>query len=99
MAKFVEENAEKIPEAERTELTTKNDELKKVLDDETAEASALTAASDAVMEVYQRVGQAMVQNQQAQAPEGEAGSAAGEPEADTEDDVVEGEIVDEGEAS
>ncbi len=99
VAKFVEENAEKIPEAERTELTTKNDELKKVLDDETAEASALTAASDAVMEIYQRVGQAMVQNQQAQAPEGEAGSAAGEPEADTEDDVVEGEIVDEGEAS
>jgi molecular chaperone DnaK len=99
VAKFVEENAEKIPEAERTELTTKNDELKKVLDDETAEASALTAASDAVMEIYQRVGQAMVQNQPAQAPEGEAGSAAGEPEADTEDDVVEGEIVDEGEAS
>ena len=99
VAKFVEENAEKIPEAERTELTTKNDELKKVLDDEAAEASALSAASDAVMEIYQRVGQAMVQNQQAQAPEGEAGSAAGEPEADAEDDVVEGEIVDEGEAS
>ena len=100
VAKFVEENAEKIPEAERTELTTKNDELKKVLDDEAAEAPALTAASDAVMEIYQRVGQAMVQNQQAQAPEGgEAGPAAGEPEADTEDDVVEGEIVDEGEAS
>jgi len=101
VAKFVEENADKIPEAERTELTTKNDELKKVLDDETAEASALTAASDAVMEVYQRVGQTMVQNQQAQAPQGDAdaGAAAGEPEADTEDDVVEGEIVDEGEAS
>jgi molecular chaperone DnaK len=99
VAKFVEENAEKIPEAERTELTTKNDELKKVLDDEAAEAPALTAASDAVMEIYQRVGQAMVQNQQAQAPGGEAGSAADEPEADTEDDVVEGEIVDEGEAS
>ena len=99
VAKFVEENAEKIPEAERTELTTKNDELKKVLDDEAAEAPALTAASDAVMEIYQRVGQAMVQNQQAQAPEADAGSAAGEPEADAEDDVVEGEIVDEGEAS
>ena len=48
VAKFVEENAEKIPEAERTELTTKNDELKKVLDDEAAEAPTLTAASDAV---------------------------------------------------
>ena len=70
VAKFVEENAEKIPEAERTELTTKNDELKKVLDDEAAEAPALTAASDAVMEVYQRVGQAMVQNQQAASPGG-----------------------------
>jgi molecular chaperone DnaK len=101
VAKFVEENADKIPETERTELTTKNDELKKVLDDEAAEASTLTAASDAVMEIYQRVGQAMVQNQQAQAPQGDAaaGSASGEPETDTEDDVVEGEIVDEGEAS
>jgi len=47
------------------------------------------------------VGQAMVQNQQARSPQGEAeaGSTAGEPEADAEDDVVEGEIVDEGEAS
>ena len=101
VAKFVEENAEKIPEAERTELTTKNDELKKVLDDETAEASALTAAS---------------RRRHGGLPTGRPGHGAEpagaeprrarrpvrppvEPEADAEDDVVEGEIVDEGEAS
>ena len=50
------------------------------------------------------VGQAMVQNQQAAAPTGEPagdGGAAGaeQSEPDGDDDVVEGEIVDEGGAS
>jgi molecular chaperone DnaK len=106
VSKFVQENADKIPDAEQSELTTKNDELRKVLDDEGAEASALTAAADAVMGVYQRVGQAMVANQQTaepQAPAGDgeptAGQAQGDDEAEDEEGVVEGEIVDEGEAS
>ena len=67
VAKFVEENAETIPAADKDELVAKNEELKKVLDDESSDAAALTAANDAVMQVYQRVGQAMVQNQQASA--------------------------------
>jgi hypothetical protein len=52
------------------------------------------------MQVFQRVGQAMYEQQQAQsapdagAPGDQAGGAAAEPE--SEDDVVEGEIVDEG---
>ncbi|MGH2629995.1 MAG: molecular chaperone DnaK [Actinomycetota bacterium] len=102
VAKFVEENAETIPAADKDELVAKNEELKKVLDDDSSEAAALTAANDAVMQVYQRVGQAMVQNQQASAGAstgdgGEAGAEQSEPDGD--DDVVEGEIVDEGEAS
>jgi Flp pilus assembly protein TadG len=54
------------------------------------------------MQVFQRVGQAMYENQQAQAasePAGDAGAAdAGQTQAesDDDDDVVEGEIVDEG---
>ncbi|HJR99019.1 MAG TPA: molecular chaperone DnaK [Actinomycetota bacterium] len=104
VAKFVEDNAETIPAADKDELVSKNEELKKVLDDESSDAAALTAANDAVMQVYQRVGQAMVQNQQAAAPTGEPagdGSAAGaeQSEPDGDDDVVEGEIVDEGGAS
>ena len=75
-----------------------------MLDDEASEAAALTAANEALMQVYQRVGQAMVQNQQASAASGEptgdgteAGAEQSEPEGD--DDVVEGEIVEEGGAS
>jgi molecular chaperone DnaK len=102
VSKFVEDNADKIPETEKSELTTKNDELKKALDDEGAEAASLTAAADAVMAVYQRVGQAMVQNQQATASEPGADQAATDDQQETpedEDDVVEGEIIEEGGAS
>jgi molecular chaperone DnaK len=102
VSKFVEDNADAIPEAEKTELGAKNGELRKVLDDEDADAASLTAAADALMSVYQRVGQAMVQNQQAGATEPTADQDAGQDEPQPEpedDDVVEGEIVDEGEAS
>jgi molecular chaperone DnaK len=104
VAQFVEENGEQIPDADKDELVAKNEELKKVLDDESADAGALTAANDAVMEVYQRVGQAMVQNQQASAASGEptgdgSEAAADQSEPEGDDDVVEGEIVDEGGAS
>jgi molecular chaperone DnaK len=104
VAKFVEDNAETIPAADKDELISKNEELKKVLDDEASDAAALTAANDALMQVYQRVGQAMVENQQAAAPSGEPAGEGGEAgaeqsEPDGDDDVVEGEIVDEGGAS
>ena len=99
---FVAENGEAIPESDKADVTAKNEELKKVLDDEAASAAALTAAADAVMEVYQRIGQAMVQNQQTEASPSGDGSAddGGSPEEPEDDnDVVEGEIVDEGGAS
>jgi molecular chaperone DnaK len=101
--KFVADEADKIAEADRTELTKKSDELKDILKDEAAEAATLTAAADSLMEVFQRVGTAMVQNQQAAQAATADDAGAGEPQAAadaaSDDDVVEGEIVEEGGAS
>jgi molecular chaperone DnaK len=99
--KFIADNGDKVPETDKAELTKVNDELKDVLKDEAADAEKLTAATDATMNVFQRIGQAMYENAQAQTaephPDPAAEGASTEPE--TDDDVVEGEIVDEGEAS
>jgi molecular chaperone DnaK len=103
--KFVEENGDKVPEADKTELTQKNDALKEALKDEGAEAETLSQATEATMQVFQRIGQAMYEHQQAAQAAG--GSEAGSTEAgggtqsepESEEDVVEGEIVDEGGAS
>jgi molecular chaperone DnaK len=100
--RFVQENGDKIADGDKADLAKANDELKDVLKDESADAQTLRSAADAAMQVFQRVGQAMVQQQQAaQAPSSEGGDGAGETGAATEseDDVVEGEIVDEGGAS
>ncbi|MGZ5319224.1 MAG: molecular chaperone DnaK [Actinomycetota bacterium] len=98
--KFVTDEGDKIPEADRMELSKKSDELKDILKDEAADAATLTAAADALMEVFQRVGTAMVQNQQAVPTEATDDAGAGETaDAASEDDVVEGEIIEEGGAS
>jgi molecular chaperone DnaK len=100
--KFIEENGGKVPESDTAELRGTNDELKEMLKAEDADVDKLRAATEATMQVFQRVGQAMYENQQAQAasePAGDAGAAdAGQTQAesDDDDDVVEGEIVDEG---
>ena len=106
--RFVEENTDKIADGDRAELVQSNDELKQVLKGDDATADALRSATQSVMQVFQRVGQAMVQQQQQQQQQQQAQSAqpsgTGEPAADaspegSDDDVVEGEIVDEGDAS
>jgi molecular chaperone DnaK len=102
--KFVEENGDKVPETDKTELVQKNDALKEALKDEAAEAATLNQATEATMQIFQRVGQAMYEKQQAQSADGGAGAGdAGDPgeqaHAESEDDVVEGEIVEEGGAS
>ena len=88
-----------VPAADRDELTAANAELKEALGNADADAEQLTSASEKVMAIFQRIGQAM--HQQASASEGSADAAAEGPDAATTDDdeVVEGEIVDEGEAS
>jgi molecular chaperone DnaK len=103
--KSLEEWGDKVPEGDRDDLRKSNDELKEVLKDEGADAERLRSASDATMQIFQRIGQAMYQNQQAQTtsePQAAAGGADGVPSGgppEDEDDVVEGEIVDEGGAS
>jgi len=96
--KFVSESGEQIPEADKTELTTATESLKEALKDQDADAAKLNAASEAVMTVFGRVGQAM--HQQVQPDAGAAGPAAEAGSEDAADDeVVEGEIVEEGGAS
>jgi molecular chaperone DnaK len=94
--KFIADDGDKISETDKAELTAAGDALKEALKDEAAEAETLTKAADALMEVFQRVGTAMVQQQQeASAPQDE-GAGQATPDEDEDEDVVEGEIVDEG---
>ncbi|MGH2640846.1 MAG: molecular chaperone DnaK [Actinomycetota bacterium] len=96
---FLKDNDEKLADADKAELTSKNDELKQTLKDESAETETLRAASDALMQVWQRVGQSMhEQAAQAQAAGGggDETSAPDGEQPDGDEDVVEGEIVDEG---
>ncbi len=97
--KSLGEWGDKVPASDREELTKVNDALKEALKDQAAEAATLTAASDAVMTVFSRIGQAMYESTQASSPSAppEDGGASPEGEdASGEDDVVEGEIVEEG---
>jgi molecular chaperone DnaK len=100
--KSLSEWGDKVPESDREELTKVTDELKEALKDQDADAAKLNGASDRVMGVFQRIGQAMYENVQAQpagqaAAQGEAGDSA--ETSSGEDEVVEGEIVEEGGAS
>jgi molecular chaperone DnaK len=104
--KFISDNGDKVPESDKSELSTATDALKEALKDQDADATKLNAASEAVMTVFSRVGQAMYQQAQASggqaASGGDAGQGAGADEAaasSDEDEVVEGEIVEEGDAS
>jgi molecular chaperone DnaK len=92
--KAVEEWGEKVPESDRNELTKANDELKEALKGE--DVDAIKSASDHLMQVFQRIGQAMYQNVQAQPGEQQAAAAGGAAPESGDGDVVEGEIVDEG---
>ncbi len=100
--KSLEEWGDKVPEADRGELKSKNDELKEVLKAGDADVERIRSATDATMQVFQRIGQAMYQQAQAtsepQAAAGGGGPSTGSA-TEGEDDVVEGEIVDEGGAS
>ncbi|MGE5226899.1 MAG: molecular chaperone DnaK [Planctomycetaceae bacterium] len=92
---------EKVPAAEKDELVKANDELKEVLKQSDADAETLKAASDKVMGIFSRVGQAMYQQAQQEqsaqaAGAGAGGSSAEEGASSGEDEVVEGEIVEEG---
>jgi len=91
----LQEWGEKVQEADREELKKANDELKEALKGE--DVARIRSATEATMQVFSRIGQAMYQQTQAQAgpQQGPAESAS----EDGEGDVVEGEIVDEGSGS
>jgi molecular chaperone DnaK len=97
---FLKENGDKLADADKAELTSKNDELQQALKDDSTDAETLRAKSEALMQVWQRAGQSMHQQAQEQTAaaaggggEGTSGQPSGE---DGDEDVVEGEIVDEG---
>jgi molecular chaperone DnaK len=99
--KFLSDNSDKVPDADKIELTTATDGLKEALKDQEADAATLNAASESVMTVFSRVGQAMYQNAAATDPAASGGgdaNANGSSSSD-DDEVVEGEIVEEGGAS
>jgi molecular chaperone DnaK len=99
--KSLEEWGDKVPEADRDELKRLNDELKEALKGQ--DDDKVKPASEALMQKFSSIGQAMYQNVQAEETQpGAAGGpdASGGPVAEeSEDDVVEGEVVDEGDAS
>ena len=93
----LEEWGDKVPEADREELKKLNEELKESLKGE--DADRIKSGTDAVMAKFQSIGQAMYQQtaqSQTQQAAAAGGGAPSNPGTDGDDDVVEGEIVDEG---
>ncbi len=91
--KSLGEWGEKVPEADREELQKVNAELKEALADQEADADKLRGGHESVMKVFERIGGAM--HQQAQAEGAGAGTTQDAP-TESDDDVVEGEIVEDG---
>src|SRR5204863_4057688 len=60
--KSLMEWGDKVPSDQRSELTSANVELKELLKDQDADANKLRSATEKVMGVFSRVGQAMYQN-------------------------------------
>ncbi len=97
--KFVSENGDKVPDTDKSELTSATEALKEALKDQDADAAKLNAASESVMTVFSRVGQAMYQNAQPETGAATGPADANEASSSDDDEVVEGEIVEEGGAS
>ena len=96
--KALVEYGDKVPAEDRQTLAQVNDELKEALKGD--DLDLIRNKTQALMEVFQRVGQAMYAQQQATAGEAEQQAAAsgggdgGPQPGSSEGDVVEGEIVD-----
>jgi molecular chaperone DnaK len=100
--KALVEYGDKIPTADRDEVSKANDDLKEALKGE--DLDRIKSLTDALMQAFQRVGQAMYSQQQAASaasgtPGGGAAGAEESQGSSGDGDVVEGEIVDEGGAS
>lgn len=92
--KLLKEQADQLTDEERTRIENANDELRKLLEDESSSPEDLRRKTEEVLEASQALAQRLYQQQQS------AGTAGGPTEATIdEDEVVEAEIVDEGEES
>ncbi len=89
--KFLADNADKIPADAKANVDGPLDELKKAVD--ANDIPAMKAATDKVAAASQTLGAAMY----AQAQDSGASQASGDATADQDEDVVDAEIVDEGE--
>ncbi|HET9724790.1 MAG TPA: molecular chaperone DnaK [Actinomycetota bacterium] len=93
--KSLEEWGDKVPQADRDEITKFSDELKEAMKGDDVEK--IKAGTDALMRRFQGVGQAMYEQAQAGAAQQAAAAGGGEEGSPPGDEgVVEGEIVDEG---
>ncbi|MFN2590821.1 MAG: Hsp70 family protein [Actinomycetota bacterium] len=99
--KALVEYGDKVPADDREAVVKANDDLKEALKGD--DADAIKSKTDSLMQAFQKIGQAMYAQQQAQsAPTGgeaAAGEGAEATPSNDDGDVVEGEIVDEGGAS
>jgi molecular chaperone DnaK len=92
--KFLTDNGDKVPDDVKTEVQSAVDDVKKAL--EADDVDAIKRSAETLATVSQKMGQAMYANTGAEAgqpgPDGGASTAA-------DDDVVDAEIVDEGDGS
>ncbi len=95
--KLLSEHAEQVSDDERERIEAALTDLRKQLGDEDATLEALRSAKDAVLSASQEVGTRIYQQAAEQAQSAAASGDAGEATAG-DDDVVEAEIVDEGDA-
>jgi len=93
--KLLTEQAEQLNDEEKTAITSALEELRTTLNDENASTEDLRAKMDAVVSASQSLAQRLYQQQaeQAQQTTGESDGSA------SDEDVVEAEIIDEGEES
>ncbi|MGH8935833.1 MAG: molecular chaperone DnaK [Acidimicrobiia bacterium] len=90
--KLIKEHGDKLADEERSRIDTALDELRKLLENEQSPTEDLRRKTDEVIQASQALAQRLYQQQAAAGPT----AASGESPAD-EDEVVEAEIIDEGE--
>ena len=92
--KFLGENEDKVPEDIKSEVREAIAEVKKAL--ESNDTDAIKSASEHAAQVSQKMGTAIYQQAQAQQASAQPGSADDSAGTPADDEVVEAEIVDEG---
>jgi molecular chaperone DnaK len=90
--KQLKEHGDKLSDDERKPVDEAMEEARKLLGDEAAATDDLAAATEKLLSASQVLGEKIY-------AETQAAAGSGEPEAGGEDDVVEAEIVDEGDES